>query len=96
MRNPIQPAFGGLPACPATCIVGKRTVRCQRELRDPLRPHERHEYKSRGVGYDITVTWREIIDKPPKPANTAKRRLCGLCRRYGHNRGKCALLPEGA
>lgn len=87
--------MGEVTPCPATVAVGDRTVRCKRELRNPMRPHERHEFKGRGDGYEIIVTWLAILDLPERAdTSLTKRRRCGLCRESGHYRRNCPL--EGA
>lgn len=104
-RGPYRMALGPYrmaesTPCPAQVAVGERVVRCKREQLDPKRPHWRHEYRRRGDGYEVIVTWLEVVDKPPKPEPAltplTNSRHCGICRQRGHYRARCPLDKEGA
>ena len=80
--------------CPAAVVVGDSTVHCKRAQAHPMWPHDRHEYRRRGDGYEIVVTWLEIIDKPPKPKRVVTSlttiRRCGYCGQPGHYKRTCS------
>ena len=65
-RGPYRMADLAPQPCPAAIVVAGRSWPCKRPQSRAWHPHERHEYRGRGDGYEIIVTWLEIIDKPAK------------------------------